>query len=159
MEIELTTYSLTTGETFEATTDDPDALRTAFALAGEATVEAVAGGVTFDGGYTIDADAWLDLAEALSEIDADVFRGWMNVRDERPFDRFYEGAEAYVEAIRDAYAGQADSVAELGWQTAEAMGLDLDTTLGRYFDAEAFGRDLVIGDYDYDEATGHYFTK
>lgn len=53
------------------------------------------------------------------------------------------------------YQGEFKSDEEFAWDIAEnAMGWDLSEGIGRYFDAEAFARDLMFEHFEID---GHYF--
>lgn len=60
-----------------------------------------------------------------------------------------------LERIEDAYYGQFDSDTDLAYEYIESTGeLDTDSPLARYFDYEAFGRDLAMY---YIEHNGYYF--
>ena len=61
-----------------------------------------------------------------------------------------------LDELEDAYYGQFDSVTDLAHEYIESTGLlqGVPETIARYFDFEAFGRDLA---FDFLEENGFYF--
>jgi antirestriction protein len=61
-----------------------------------------------------------------------------------------------IEEMRECFIGEFSSDTELGEHVADETGLlsEMPESLRRYFDYEAFGRDLA---YDTFEANGFYF--
>jgi antirestriction protein len=70
----------------------------------------------------------------------------------------YESASKLLEAFDECYAGEFSSTREFGEDFLDQFGLlsDLPEIVTRYFDYEAYGRDLLIGG-DYWESNGYYF--
>jgi antirestriction protein len=94
-----------------------------------------------------------DLAE--SEIGSDgpaIVRAYWDNMGTMPDD-----AQEAVDAARDAYAGSFDNREAFADDYAEQTGLldSVPENLRSYFDMDAFGRDLLMGDYF--ENDGHYF--
>lgn len=71
------------------------------------------------------------------------------------------GLEYAIQSFEEAYSGQWDSEEDFAHDLAESAGyLDaMPEGLRSYFDAAAFARDLFLGDYSRDEATGYVFRR
>ena len=94
--------------------------------------------------WSIESNYW-DMVEAMndSHLDEDVFMA--GVALDIPFDR-----------IEDAYRGKFDSWEDFAWDELEMNGTwaEIPETLQRYFDIEAYARDLS---HEYNEENDHFF--
>jgi len=63
----------------------------------------------------------------------------------------------HIPSFHESYVGKYDSVADFASDIAENLGIfdDYDSLLCKYFNFEAWGRDLLQGDYW--EIDGYYF--
>ena len=63
------------------------------------------------------------------------------------------GTEYGLESVEEAWAGEWKSEEDFAWELLEDLGeLPKDSLASRYFDLEAFTRDLFIGDYTSERA-------
>ncbi len=98
-----------------------------------------------------DLDKLCEFVETLDELDDYEREAFLVYRD-------HEGDHVDLDSFRDAYAGQFDSWADFAENLIDDQGVlqDVPAELARYFDYEAYGRDLRLGGDAY-EASGFYF--
>lgn len=97
-----------------------------------------------------DLQELIDLNELLNEDNGEVI---LKLKDHQGIDSIDE-AKSYYE---DNYQGEFKSDEDFAYHIAEeCMGWDLSEGIGRYFDAEAFARDLMFEHFEID---GHYFAS
>lgn len=87
-------------------------------------------------------------AELLASVDdneREAWEAWLS-----------NGMPADIDQMREAYIGEYDSDTDFAWEIVESCGLlsDVDETLSRYFDIEAYARDLM---FDHFSDNKHYF--
>lgn len=92
----------------------------------------------------MEAQEKAELLESVEEGEREAFRAWISATDNTDPD-----------AMREAYVGQFDSYTELAeYFIDECQALEIPESVARYFDYEAYGRDLS---YDLTEAGNFYF--
>lgn len=91
------------------------------------------------------------LAEALEGKDIDMISAYVSLMGEKLTPELIEQAE-------ERFHGQFDSYTDLAEDYAEQTGMlsEVPESIQRYFDFEAFGRDLS---YDFMEENGYYFNN
>lgn len=95
-----------------------------------------------------DFDDLIEMNDILNDKNGEIILG---VKDHMGLDSVSDAKQYY----EDNYQGEFKSWEDFAYHVAEeCMGWKLDEGLGRYFDAEAFGRDLS---YEHFEIDGHYF--
>lgn len=98
----------------------------------------------------IDKDIF-EIAEAMEDKDADMISAYVSLMGEKLTPELIEQAE-------ERFYGQFDSYTDLAEDYAEQTGMlsKVPESIQRYFDFEAFGRDLS---YDFMEENGYYFNN
>lgn len=90
----------------------------------------------------------MEMNELLNDKDGEQI---LAVKSDMGFDSIDEARRFH----EDNYVGEFSNLSDLGYHFAEEVnGWDLSEGMGRYFDAEAYGRDLS---YDLTEVNGHYY--
>ena len=123
------------------------------------------------GGDVLVADIEGDLARCFYSSSFDLFdlTRYVEARDEIESNDMDRGAVAAfidwrgdfnVDDFRDAYMGQYDSEEAFAEQLVDDCGMlaDVPENVARYFDMEAFARDLFMGDYYMDDG-GYVFAS
>ena len=87
--------------------------------------------------------------------DPDAFADWLSYEARAAIP---EVTESNIESFQDSYRGWYRSKEEFAEELIEEMGIlsNVDELLSRYFDYEAFARDLFMSDY-YMSENGHVF--
>lgn len=95
----------------------------------------------------IDADLWDWLA--LDESDRALLAAYIDATGDNNAD---------IETARDSLYGRYDSDLDMAYDYIESTGLlsDVHESIARYFDYEAFARDLS---YDFSQSNGYYFSN
>jgi antirestriction protein len=93
----------------------------------------------------MEAQEKAELLTSVEDSEREMWRAWLS-----------NGCEADPDAMRDAYFGEFSSDVEFAEYLVQESGLleGASDTLSRYFDFEAYARDLM---FDFWESDGHYF--
>ena len=93
----------------------------------------------------------VEIAEAMEDKDADMISAYVSLMGKKLTPELIEQAE-------ERFYGQFDSYTDLAEDYAEQTGMlnEVPESIQRYFDFEAFGRDLS---YDFMEENGYYFNN
>ena len=93
----------------------------------------------------MEAQEKAELLSSVDESERDAWRAWLA-----------NGMVEDLDTMRDAYVGEYESDQAMAEEYVESTGLlsDIPESIARYFDMEAFARDLM---YDHFESNGHYF--
>lgn len=93
--------------------------------------------------------------------------GWQDVRDEAPRHVTDEAISAYLDYagtwsksdFENAYYGEAENETDFAYQYCEDLGIlkEIPEDLQMYFDFEAYGRDLFINDFYFND--GYVFRR
>jgi len=96
-----------------------------------------------------DLDELMEMQEILADDNGEII---LALKDHLGSGTSLDDAKSYFE---DNHRGEFKSDIDFADDAAESMGWDLSSGVGRYFDSEAFARDLMFEHFEID---GHYFS-
>lgn len=93
----------------------------------------------------MEAQEKAELLSSVDESEREAWRAWLS-----------NGMTPDLDTMREAYVGEYDSAEDMAQEYLDSTGMlsDVPENIARYFDLEAFARDLM---YDHFESNNHYF--